>query len=133
MILIQFHFVLADVPAPVSSSAAKAGSGRRKSRTSTSLNTSQLSDVETFDYDTSDSIEEEVEEEVEFEQDNSLSIKSRKSANGSVRADDADISWDTNDQKSKAGPGSRYSTISNVSLESTLGGKLYSLTTTADE
>ena len=118
--------MLADVPAPLSSSAAKSGSERRKSRTSRSSNSSQLSGVETFDYDTSDSIEEEEEEEVEFEED--TSNKLRKVVNGSVGADhpDVDISRDSNDRKSRTGPGSRYSIISNATLESTLGGKFIS-------
>lgn len=92
-------------------------------RSSVGLNSSHSTETETFDYDTSDSIEEDLEVEDE-EVEEIASVKSRSS--NRVVLDDLEeeiLPENVPNRKARqSSVGGRYSMVSNVTLESSIGG-----------
>lgn len=122
--MLWYQIVVAPIAYPVQSEK-KASVVSDKRRSSADLNVTQNTDLETFDYDTSDSIDEEDEENESGEDDvfqpGNESVKSSRSR----RSDNEDVEVEDNPKKglnrpSRRSIGGRYS---NITMESTLGGE----------
>jgi hypothetical protein len=110
---------VAPVVHPVQSEK-KIPAANSKRRSSVDLNVSQNTE-EIFDYDTSDSIEEEEEEKVE-EDPVKVSVKSSRSRNSVANDSEDENVPKKGSNRSRRSIGGRYSTIA---MESSLGGLLF--------
>lgn len=110
-------------------------SGHSKNRESRDSNTSFNSETESFDYDTSDSIEEEENEEQEKEEAVNQNLRSDNERNPKLvskhdrksAANAAENNLSPNRRFRGSSVGGRDSLISNFTLESSLGGETFLL------
>jgi hypothetical protein len=112
--------------APAVKSATKENDQKRKTnarRSSMSTDVTQDTDLETFDYDTSDSIEEDDEEEVveKRERNSKISGRNNEGKNGDSSPNAVATAPG---RKSRGSIGARQSMMSNMSTGSSLGGTL---------